>query len=210
MKCLSALPDAQNISKFHCPKCDSEVLENHRIGISMKSCQSCRAEKSITHGKSNTRMYNIWCGIKKRCDTPSTINFHIYGGKGVTYSDRWKSFENFQEDMGSTYFDGAEIDRIDSNGNYGPSNCRWLTKAENVARDLLKPVLQLTLSGQVIKEWSGGTVAERHLGMVDGSVTQAIAKSGTAGGFKWDRNLDCKGREFAEPELRTYLTTKNI
>lgn len=84
---------------------------------------------SKSHGLSATLAYNSWKLMIYRCTSPKAPNYSYYGGQGVTVCDRWKSFENFLEDMGDRPA-GMSLDRIDSNGNYEPGNCRWATKSE--------------------------------------------------------------------------------
>lgn len=71
-----------------------------------------------------------WHAMKARCDTPSTDNYENYGGLDITYPNEWRSYEQFYEDMGECPF-GYVLDRIDGNKNYGPENCRWVTKADS-------------------------------------------------------------------------------
>lgn len=73
--------------------------------------------------------YSSWNAMKQRCNNPKAPGYKDYGGRGVTYSKDWETFEGFYEGMGERPL-GTTLDRIDTDGNYRPGNCRWSTKEE--------------------------------------------------------------------------------
>jgi hypothetical protein len=99
-----------------------------------KSC-GCLADEILkgnqkkTHGETETRLYSIWRGMKKRCYQKSSAGYRNYGGRGISVCEDWIcSYENFRDwAILNGYKDDLTLDRIDSNGNYEPSNCRFST-----------------------------------------------------------------------------------
>jgi hypothetical protein len=81
------------------------------------------------HGKKDTRAYNIWAGIKSRCQNPNEPAYKNYGGRGITLCSRWQDFRNFYADMGDPP-EGRSIERVDNSRGYEPGNCVWATRSE--------------------------------------------------------------------------------
>lgn len=83
-------------------------------------------------GKNKTPEYRSWAKMHDRCYNPKQICYDIYGGRGIVVCSRWrKDYRNFLNDMGRKPSPIYQIDRINTNGNYEPKNCRWATPKEN-------------------------------------------------------------------------------
>jgi len=94
------------------------------------SCGCYAVEQHTTHGMSKTRVYKIWESMHSRCERQTSAYWHRYGGRGIKVCDRWRSFENFYNDMGNPPNKKHSIGRIDNDGNYEPSNARWETSEQ--------------------------------------------------------------------------------
>jgi hypothetical protein len=116
-----------------------------------------RREKLTTHGMYYTPEYNSWIGMKGRCNTPSNDNYDNYGGRGIRVCDRWKKFENFYEDMGPKPDKEYTIERIDNNGNYESSNCRWATQEEQSNNKRNNRLIFYNNKTQTVAQWAKET-----------------------------------------------------
>lgn len=92
-------------------------------------CSALPINGSPTHGMSRAREYYIWNNMRERCAKPNNLHYARYGGRGIKVCDRWSNFANFITDMGRAP-DGYSIDRLDNDGNYEPSNCKWIPIAD--------------------------------------------------------------------------------
>lgn len=131
----------------------SSLIQSHTL-----SCGCLHKEKFNTykHGLAYHRLHRIWDRIKQRCLNPNSQRYNDYGGRGIIMCAEWgKDFKTFYDwSMANGYKDDLTIDRINNNGNYEPSNCRWANikvQSTNTRRNH-----KLTYKGKTlcISEWA--------------------------------------------------------
>lgn len=98
----------------------------------VRSC-GCVRPGNRTHGKSWMPEHKVWKSMRRRCASVRDKHWKDYGGRGIKVCARWGSFENFLEDMGRRPTPKHSLDRVDNNGDYEPTNCRWSTIDEQAA-----------------------------------------------------------------------------
>ena len=108
---------------------------------------------SPANGRRSTTTYNSWRAMVVRCSDPSCHNYERYGARGIAVRGRWVTFENFLADMGERPR-GTTLDRIDSNGNYEPGNCRWATAKEQARNRQSNHVLAFRGENRCVTEWA--------------------------------------------------------
>lgn len=127
---------SKNRKGYYTFLCDCGSISIKRGDTTAKHCGQCELSAFIQHGESHTRLYSIWSGMRDRCYGTHKSNT-TYKHKYINICPDWDSFMVFKtwaENNG--YSDTLTIDRKDISGNYEPSNCEWVTRAENTRRQV--------------------------------------------------------------------------
>ena len=121
--------------EFYCEFCKNFVEKRKDSGIKAKSC-GCIPKNNTNHPKKHgqcySRLYRIWGRMLQRCLNIKYFEFHYYGGRGIIVCNEWLEFIPFRDwSLDNGYEENLQIDRKNTNGNYEPSNCHFVTPAEN-------------------------------------------------------------------------------
>jgi len=149
------------ICKCDCGKTTNSLGAALRTGTA-RSCGCLRSEltaaRFTTHGWARRPLFVIWRNMIKRCYDPRDPSFHNWGGRGIKVCDRWRnSYDNFEKDVGARPANQT-LGRIDNNGDYEPSNCRWETRKQQANNMRTNDCLQFngeTLTLSQIADISG-------------------------------------------------------
>lgn len=156
-----------------CGKLHQAEIYNVKKGR-VKSCGCHRSKISklihTIHGFSHHPIYGVWEGIKTRCSNSQIKKFRNYGGRGIQICDQWLKFENFFTDMFPTWKRGLQIERINNNGNYEPSNCRWATRLEQGKNKRNNFMIECNSRRLHLSEWA------RITGLVRTTISKRIKR----------------------------------
>lgn len=144
--------------KCDCGATTTVRLENFRRKSNSCGCLNLEVlKKRAIHGYNRkgvrNRTYSTWASMLSRCTNKHLKCYHRYGGRGISFSERWARFENFLADMGERPT-GRELDRIDNNKDYTKENCRWVTRSQNCRNKSNNRRLYYGGKEQTLTDWS--------------------------------------------------------
>jgi hypothetical protein len=156
----SVAPSGRKERRWRCQcECGTVVTvsQNNLRNGCHKSCGCKRrtliAKAKTKHGKHGTPEYRIWKGMIQRCEHPA--HYKNYGSRGIRVCDRWRhSFASFLSDMGERPTPKHQIDRVDNDGMYEPTNCRWATPTENGRNTRHNHLITINGETKCVSEWS--------------------------------------------------------
>ena len=136
-------------------------ITSHRLRFGLTRSCGCLSIESArkrftTHGQSSpneTTTFRAWSEMLKRCTNTSCKAWNNYGGRGITVCEQWRTFDAFFANMGEKP-PGLELDRIDNNGNYEPSNCRWATRKEQARNKRTNRIIEYEGRAQCLAAWA--------------------------------------------------------
>jgi hypothetical protein len=158
LTCVSLpIPGAKKHHLFECECGAKKSVNRYKVVASDTStCGNPRCNGRKKHDRYGTRLYRLWAWMIQRCECKQRHNYHLYGGRGIKVCDEWRdnpeAFCQWCEQNG--YEKGLQIDRIDSDGNYSPENCRFVTRREN--QQNMRSNRYVTIDGvsRCLSEWA--------------------------------------------------------
>ena len=156
----------KNIRYWEC-RCECgtvrEVREQSLLNGLSKSCgcyhreimHSMKDKINLTHGLSDSRLYRIYHHMQSRCYNQNDTRYKQYGGRGIKIDEEWNTFESFSKwAIENGYNDDLSIDRVDVDGNYSPSNCRWVNSKIQSNNKTNNKYLTYNGETHTISEWA--------------------------------------------------------
>lgn len=163
----------------------AEVTSSRLVSGSTRSCGCLKREsasklayelgkKARTHGMRCSRIYSVWLNMKDRCNNRNNIHYNRYGGRGISICQQWNdSFESFRDwALANGYSDKLSIERIDFDGNYEPSNCKWIPFIEQAKNRSTTHFIEYKGQKKPLKDWA------EEFGINRGTLTSRLLRSG--------------------------------
>jgi hypothetical protein len=173
--------DARWFCKCICGK-EKTLYGFHLKSGGTKSCGCLRYEANGGHGatrnKKETVEYRTWKNVIARCYNPKRKGFKYYGGRGIKVCDKWlNNYKYFLADMGLKPSSEYSIERIDVNGNYEPSNCKWATKVEQNRNKRNNRTYTFNGKTMVMQDWAkylGISPSQMSIRLADWPIEKAL------------------------------------
>lgn len=132
------------------------------------SCGCIQRERTkqanTKHGKRYSNLYGRWCNIKSRCLNPHNPSFRFYGERGISICEEWLNFDNFYNwAIDNGFKQNLTIDRINTNGNYEPFNCRWVNMEQQNNNRRSNHILEYKGEKHTLTEWAKIIGVDFHL-----------------------------------------------
>lgn len=148
---------SRNLNRHHTKSCGclqiDRVVENRTV-------------HGLYHDENGKRakLYHVWGMMRQRCKNPNNHAYKDYGGRGISVCNDWDCYKTFHDwANGNGYKDGLTIDRIDNDGDYEPSNCRWVTISEQQKNTRRNHYFELNGRSQTLTQWSKELGIEPHI-----------------------------------------------
>lgn len=135
-----------------------ECLSNTKRQTKSCGCLSADTarELKLTHGSAHTKLYGVWSGMKARCYNVNSTAYENYGGRGIQMCADWRNnYESFEKwAFTNGYSEGLSIDRIDVDGDYTPTNCRWTDATTQARNRRTNRILNFNGEEHTLTEWA--------------------------------------------------------
>lgn len=190
-----AMGEYNDTSRARCIRPRPTLTTAHLVGArhAMAENQSTRRRIPVKRDVARDRVYRIWASMIQRCVNPNSSGFHRYGGRGVRVCERWRnSFLAFEADMGPRPTPSHSVDRIDNDGDYEPSNCRWASVREQSSNKSTNKLLTYRGRTMSVTEWASELGVSRDLIQrrlrLGWSVADAFERPSRRSGVSWAIN----------------------